>query len=174
MARLTPVLLLWALAGTALAGPLTEPVTSLLDGIEHAPTAAEFAALGDGVDTELLAIAADASAPTSRRGRALSALAFYPTQDVRTALEQVLGEEQGKSLLRRKAAGSLGAGFGDDATSVLEAALSDDDPQLRIAVVHALGAIDTDTARAALSARRGVESQSAVVEAIDQALKETP
>jgi len=163
MSRLKSLLLVaLLLPATTLAGPLAEPVVALLDGYERAPTPEDFRALGEGAQAELLEIAADADAPTTRRGRALTALAFYPNTETRAVLDATLADAESKSLLRRKAAYAVGVGFGADAIPALTAALGDADPQLRMAAASALGAVGTDAAKAALSARRDLETEDAV------------
>jgi HEAT repeat protein len=155
---------------SAWAGPQRDAVLELLNAYEDVPSQADLAALGDGIDQELMEIADDAKVPSTRRGRALSALQHYRTDDVRTFLEAHV-DASDKGILRRKAAWSLAA-WGDDAVAKLQGALADDDVQLRIAVAQALGSIGTDTARAALTARLDPEPETAVKDAIRKALGE--
>jgi HEAT repeat protein len=156
------------LAGPAWAGPKRDAVMDLLNAFEHTAGEAELRALGDGVDAELMEIADDAAVPATRRGRAVSALQFYPTDTVRGFLERHL--KASDALVRRKAAYSLAA-FGSAAVPSLTAALSDADVQLRIAAASALGTIGSDPAKQALRGRLASEGEGAVKDAITRALE---
>ncbi len=156
---------------SAHAGEHRDAVMELLNGIEQPATQADLEAIGDGALAELREIAADESVPTSRRGRAISALQHYPTDEVRELLAETV-KSGDKSLYRRKAVGALGAAFGADAVATISPYLTDKDEQLRIAVARTLGNVGGDDARAALEARVKKEKTEAVAEAIDAALKE--
>lgn len=169
MNRWMRALLLGALLpATAWAGPNRDAVMDLLNAYEDVPAKSDLDALGDGIDLELMEIADDHAVPSTRRGRAISALQHYPTDAVRAFLDAHLADAD-KGILRRKAAFSLAA-WGDGAVDTLSGALTDDDVQLRIAVAQALGSIGTDASRQALQARLESESEAAVSEAIQKAL----
>ncbi len=162
--------LLW-LPALSYAGPLRDDVLELLNGYEDAPTAQDFARLGDGVSLELMEIADDHGVASSRRSRAISALQHYPQPTVRGFLESHL-DQGDKGILRRKAAMALGAGFGAEAVPKLTGALADDDTLVRVAVVQALGMTQAPEARVVLEARLENEQVESVRAAITKALEE--
>lgn len=162
-------LLVLALPVAASAGPKRDAVMDLLNAFEEPVRAADLAALGDGVDTELMEIAADPEVATTRRGRAVTSLQFYETDTVRTFLEARLVSGATESLLRRKAAASLAA-WGAAATPILGPVLGDRDVQVRIAVAQALGRVGDATARKLLRDRLATEPEPAVQEAITKSL----
>ena len=153
----------------AAAGDLREPALDLLGAYEDVPSAEDFRALGEGVVGELMEIGVEAQVPRSRRGRAVSALAFFPEAEVQGYLEARLADASDDSIVRRKAAYALGAGFGAAAVGPLGAALADDDLQLRIAAAGALGALG-EPGRGALEGRLDAEPEAAGREAIEKAL----
>ncbi|MFT4624411.1 MAG: hypothetical protein ACI8PZ_003070 [Myxococcota bacterium] len=157
-AALALVALLPALAW---AQPDRAAVMDLLNQHDAAPTQTDFAALGDGVDALLMAIADDTEVPSSRRGRALTALQYYPTDAARAFVEGHLAPES-TGLLRRKAVYALAGGWGVSALAPLTAALADHDVQVRIAAVTALAGLESAEATAALTARLEVETVDAV------------
>ena len=151
------------------ASDLRAPALELLSGYEDTPSKADLEALGVGVVAELMAIGVDAEVPRSRRGRAVSALAFFPEAEVQSYLEARLADATDESVVRRKAAYALGAGFGAAAVGPLGVALSDDDLQLRVAAAGALGGLG-EAGRAALEARLAEEPEASAREAIEKAL----
>lgn len=169
MMRTLCALSLALLSASAQAGEHRDAVMDLLNAYELTALQADLQAIGDGVDAELLEIAQDAEIPTSRRGRAVSALQYYPTNAVRGFLEVQLAEAD-KALLSRKAAYALAGGWGADAVELLTGALASDDVQLRIAAANALAGIEGEAARAALETRKGVETEDAVNAVLDKAL----
>jgi HEAT repeat protein len=162
-------LLVLAAPGAAWAGPKRDAVMDLLNAFEDTVREADLAALGDGVDAELMEIADDAQVPTTRRARAISGLQYYRTDTVRTFLEKHLETKSSVSMLRRKAAASLAA-WGPTAVATLAPVLGDSDVQLRIAVAQALGRIGDDPARKLLQDRLAAEPEPAVKEAITKSL----
>ncbi len=165
--RVVGLVLLMPLA-SAWAGPQRDAVMDVLNAYEDVPTQADLAALGDGIDQELMEIADDHAVPSTRRGRAISALQHYRTDAVRAFLDAHV-DAADKGILRRKSVYSLAA-WGDAAVDKIATALADDDVQLRIAAASALGSIGTDEAKAALTARQAVESETAVSDALRKAL----
>src|SRR5687767_12731606 len=149
--------------GLAFAGEKRDAVMDLLNAIDSPPREADWKALGDGVDAELMEIAVDTSVPTTRRGAAVTALQYYPTDTVRAFLEGRLASTD--ALVRRKAVYSLAA-FGPSSVPKIAGALSDADVQLRIAAANALGTIADESAKAALRARQPIEGEKAVQDAI--------
>ena len=170
MRRATAVCVALSVAGAAWAGPQREAVLDVLSGVETPPTHADLQAIGEGVTSELLDIAADVSVPASRRGRAITALGFYPTDAVRAFLEAQLREAD-TSLYRRKAVGALATGWGAEALPLLKEALDDADVQLRIATVGALAELDDGAGIEVLQQRLVAEPDLHVKDAITKALK---
>lgn len=163
------LLLLAMLPSIAWGGPHRDAVLDLLNAYESVPSRADLVAIGDDVDAELMAIADDGSVPTSRRGRAVTALQHVPNPQVRAWLERRL-ERDDSSLLRRKAAWALAKGFGEGAIPALGRALDDADAQLRIAAAQALGSLDSASARATLKGRLAQETEPAVTAAIRKSM----
>jgi len=153
------------------AGSLRDDVMDLLNAYEDTATPEELRALGDKVDVELMHIADDHDVPSSRRSRAVTALAHFPGDKVRHFLEKH-AEKADKGILRRKAVWSLAVAYGDEALPTLQEALADDDSLLRVAAAQALGEVRSEAAAEVLRARRAKEDQDAVKEAIDKALGE--
>jgi HEAT repeat protein len=120
------------------------------------------------VDAELLEIAEDAGVSKSKRGRAVHALGFFPTDSNRTWLVRALAGQD--SRFARKSAYALSNGWGDAAISDLEGALRATDVQLRIAAASALGNLRSEAARTVLSNRLPDETESAVRQSIESAI----
>ncbi len=156
-------------ASPAMAGENRDAVLDLLNAFEESGSESDFKALGDGIDAELMEIADDGTVATSRRGRAVTALQYYPTNVVQKYLTGHLAQAD-KGIIRRKAAYSLAAAWKADAIPLLEDALADDDVQLRIAVVNALGGIEGDLARKVLTNRKKHERDESVKTAIQTVL----
>jgi len=163
-------LFLLAYAPLASAGDLRDDVLDLLNAYEDTATAEELRALGPKVDLELMHIADDHDVPSSRRSRAITALAHFPGDKVQKFLEDH-AEKADKGILRRKAVWSLAVAYGEASLPVLEKALADDDALLRVAAAQALGEVSSDQAKTLLQARLGSEDQDSVREAITKALE---
>lgn len=163
-----PGLTMLILSATTWAGDKHDAVLDLLGAFEEPVAQASLAALGDGVDLELMAIADDAAVAHSRRGNAVVALQYYPTDPVHAFLSAHLTTGN-DPLLRRKAAYSLAA-FGAVAVPELVVALGDPDAQLRMAAARSLGTIGEPAARDALLARQAQEPEQAVKDTIAKAL----
>lgn len=164
----TATLLALATARPAAAGELREPVMTLLSGVEDTPTASELQALGPAAGAELLEIAADPDVARSKRGRAVHALGWFPSDQTRGFLDQTLQSDD--KYLARKAVRALATGWQDGALPALTPALQSDDVQLRIATVRALGDISSPKARALLDDRLAVETNGAVQDTIRKVL----
>jgi hypothetical protein len=145
-------------------------IMDLLNQLDGTPSAESWKALDDGVDAELIAIADDHEVPHSRRGRAVTALQFFPSDSVNIYLVKLLVEESSDALLRRKAAWSLAVGWGDKALSHLVGPLGSEDVQLRIATVHALESVGSPAAMTMLAGRLPTETTASVSDAIRTAL----
>ena len=155
---------------SARAGAHRDAVMDVLNAYEVTASRADLDAIGEGVVAELMEIAVDRDVPASRRGRAISALQFYPTDEVRAFLEARLAEGE-KPLYQRKALGALAA-FGASAVPTVAPYLKDRDEQVRMAAARSLGRIGGSEARSALQSRRKKEKVDAVREVIDAALQE--
>jgi HEAT repeat protein len=162
----------WLFTTPAIAGAQREAVLDLLQAFDERVGRADLAKLGAGVEAELMGIADDPSVPTTRRGNAVVALQWYPSDAVRSWLVARLRarRDPGEDLLRRKAASALSA-FGPSAVSELVPALADADPQLRVAVARALGTIADPAGRSALEARLAIETEQVVRSALQDALQ---
>lgn len=156
---------------SAWAGEHRDAVMDVLNGIEQPATKADLDAIEGDVVTELKEIALDGEVATSRRGRAISALQHFPTDDVRSFLETRLSDGE-KSLYQRKAISALGAGWGEGSIPTIKKYLTDRDDQLRMAAARTLGNIGGDEARGLLETRRKKEKVDAVKEVVERALEE--
>ncbi len=159
------------LPALAVAAPERGAVMDLLNLHDAVATQADLKALGEGVDVALMAIADDAEVPSSRRGRAITALRFFPSEAVRSFLEAKLAPET-KAILRRKAVYALAGGWNTAALPTLNEALADDDVQVRIAAANALAQLDAAAVTEALKARLAVETVESVKLALTKAVGE--
>ncbi len=148
---------------------LRSRVIDLLSGVEYAPTAADWAALGNGASTELLAVARDAGMNPTQRGNALVALGYFPGSDARSYLSALVRDPSAESLLRRKACLGLANAYKGDAVADLAVALESSDTQVRTYAAKALGLVGS-AGVAALEARLGKEDNASVRDAINHAL----
>ncbi len=156
------------LAGPALAAELDSQLQDLLAKHDSAPTQAEFQALGEGVDAELLRLAQDPETRSSARARAILALGWYPSPQAQVFLTSTLAE--GSGVDRRKAAQALATGWGY--SPALEQALADQDVQLRMATIRALAQLDSPQAHQALQARVMTETDEDVQALLAESLTE--
>jgi len=145
-----------------------DAVLAHLSGIEETPTQAELQAIGDGVETALIAIAQDDQQPRSKRGRAIVALGYFPSSDSRVVVEGALQGED--NYMARKACYAIGAGWGTDAVPLLTNALQADNVHTREAAAVVLGTVGGDNARSVLTSRLDTETSEVVREAIQSAL----
>lgn len=149
--------LMQATTKPAFADTLGQQIDALMGGYEYVPPASAWTRLGPEAASRLRVIAEDTHQLPSKRLRAVSALALFPTSETRAFLEQILANEQASSLMRRKAALSLAAGFGTSALPVVARHAASPDVRLRDDVARALGLIKTPEARAVLQSRLAVE-----------------
>lgn len=158
------------LLGTALAADHPVALMDLLNAYEIVPDAAALAALGPDVDDALRAVAEDSAVPPSRRGRAITALRLFPTDENRAWLESTLNAAP-DDLARRKAALALAEGWDADSLPALQAAWPTAGTQLRVALSHGFGLIEAPEAAAAIAAHLAAERDPSVRQALQQALK---
>ncbi|HJN78238.1 MAG TPA: HEAT repeat domain-containing protein [Myxococcota bacterium] len=158
------------LIGLALAqDPDLKPqVMDLLGQMDSPATAEDYQALGEGVDAVLIEVANDDSQPKTKRGRAIQALGYFPSDQSQETLTALLASSD--STLKRKAVFALCIGWGDAALPLVEPALADEDVQVRISTAKALAMIEGDAADTMLTARLEVETEDAVKNAIQKSL----
>lgn len=142
----------------------------LLSAYETPATEADWRALGNGVDAELLAIAKDASLSHTRRANAIVALGYFPADTTRAYLAGLATGESNDGIFRRKAVYALATGYGEGALPELTAALGASDIHLRAAAARALGTVGTAAAKEALKARLAVEGDRMVKETLSATL----
>lgn len=140
---------------------LNGQLMDLLSASEPA-TAEDYQQLGPNVEAELIAIVQDEEVALSRRSRAIRALGYVPSESARAVVETTLTDAEAPSLMRRQAAFALATGWPEDNHAPLNAALADDDTQLRIAAAKALKLSKDPKAADALTARLEVEENEAV------------
>lgn len=132
--------------------------------------------VGPEVPRLLVDIANHPAETTAVRVRALTALAFYPTPDIRSFLAGLLHEpaltgSPAGTMLRAEALRSLGKGFGEDAVEDLAALREDPSPTVRAAAAEGLGHTRSEVARQLLEAWLGAEPTLPVRAAIDDGLR---
>lgn len=150
---------------------LREQVVGMLSGYEDEPTPEAWRAL-PAQDTRavLVALAKDASQPEFLKARALSALThFAGTPAIATLRRTALGQTGASLQVRRSAVASL-AHTDPDAVEVAEMLLSDPEPFVREAAVHAFAA--HPRARPALRAARRREKEPFLLRRLEAALAE--
>jgi hypothetical protein len=107
-------------------------------------SAADWRALGTGIDEVLIAIAGDPKADLQLRARAVSALGNVSTRAGRAFLEAVVkqkasSQDAGDRVLLRKAALALGWAGGTGVPAQLGPLLEHPDPDVRLDVAIGLG-----------------------------------
>ena len=162
------LLLLLGMSLPATAGELREQVLEQLSGMEDPPSVEALSALGEGVSEELLQIAQDNSLSRTRRGRAVHALGYFPSDAGRSLLVTTLDADD--NYMARKAVYALGNGWGEAALVDLSRALAAEDARLREAAARAMGSIGSAPVRQALNERLAVETETTVRDAITAAL----
>jgi hypothetical protein len=168
---LTLVLALAAPAAQAApSAKLTRQVHTLLNAPEHVPSAAEWQKLGPDAAEVLRSVALDEKTLLLRRGRAATALAYFPSTDSKAALVALVGADRVPWLLRGKAAGALAAAWRAEALAPLAPLLAHDHKRLREAAVKAVGLVETDEARALLEARLAKEKNDSLKKLIQATL----
>ncbi len=106
------------------------------------------------------------------RVAALEALARIPSPESRAMIVEQLGEGARQGRVAAVNALVTHGGRGDTAAvRMLQPLLDDDDPFIRAAVAGALGRVGDATTIAALQARRAVEQEPRVRNALDQAVR---
>ena len=139
-------------------------------------SAAEWAALGPGIDEILIAVAGDAKAELQLRAHAVSALGVMSTRPGRAFLETVVKQkaasaDAGDKLLLRKAALALGWAGGNAVPTQLGPLLDHPDPDVRIDVAIGLGLTRSEEAADFLRKRFDVETVPKVRNQIGRQLR---
>ena len=150
---------------------VAKQVDALLGGIEYVPKASEWTALGPEAAQVLVSIAKAKQERPSRRARAISALAHFPTPETRTFLETIASDPTLKTVLRRKALRALSHAYQGEALAFVQGFVAVEDKHLREAAVKSLAEIGTPQARLILEERRKVESAAFVRETIEKSLR---
>jgi HEAT repeat protein len=149
-------------------------VEALLGGIEYVPSAQQWQALGSEGEAALRQIAADTTAPRTRRGRALSALAHFPSPETRALVQSVLADPGAPILVKRKALRTATVAFGDQGLALVQPFLAHENKRLRESAILAVGKLKTPQARELLEARLTAEPAPYLKEVLRQALEVRP
>jgi HEAT repeat protein len=164
------------LADDAAQAQLASQVSALLGGLEHAPEAHEWEALGPEAAVILQQIAADPSQLATTRARAISALANFDDPQTRPFLESVLTDGAHPELLKRNAVTVLSLKHGVEALPVIAPLLAAESYNLRETAVRAVArlSVESPKAKASLQARLPVEESGALRALIEQSLAVAP
>ncbi|MBF0624774.1 MAG: hypothetical protein HQL82_08190 [Magnetococcales bacterium] len=121
---------------------------SLLEGRDWALREADFKALGNTTDQDLIALAEDTTQPNYLRFRAIQALRLFPTGRSADWLERILTASPDQALVRR-ALDSYGAAFASSRTAQMERMAGDllahPDAQVRIGAARLMRGLNTAT-----------------------------
>lgn len=151
-----------AMPAQAQDAPSRDAVRALLSGIEEAPSAAEWEALGPGAVAVLAALHDDPSEAPFVRLRTLWAARFFATDESHALLARALEREDGLAL--RTAIESLAHAFGAAEVSRIAPFLGHDDVVVRESAIRALDTIHVAAATSALRARMSVEPEASLRE----------
>ena len=134
-------------------------------------SAADFESqLGDARPV-LWAIVRGADQPAFIQDRAVLALAYWPTPELRDFLMAHLAASTPENEMRRHMAIELLVrAWGEAELSTLVPLLQDENVQIRLSVVHALDSLGTTAATDALRAARAAETHRVVAAEMDDAL----
>ena len=162
------------------AAPAARPDRAAVEARLRANTiprsAAEWAALGPGIDEILIAVAGDAKAEPQLRAHAVSALGVMSTRPGRAFLETVVKQkaasaDAGDKLLLRKAALALGWAGGNAVPAQLGPLLDHPDPDVRIDVAIGLGLTRSEEVADFLRKRFDIETVPKVRNQIGRQLR---
>jgi hypothetical protein len=180
------MLVFWlsAAMGVLLAGPSAAPagqperaaVEARLRANTLPRSAADWRALGTGIDEVLIAIAGDPKTDLQIRAHAVSALGVVSTRPGRAFLETVVKQkassnDAGDKLLLRKAALALGWVGGTAVPAQLGPLLEHPDPDVRLDVAIGLGLTRSEQAADFLRKRFDVETVPKVRSQIGRQLR---
>jgi hypothetical protein len=140
-----------------------------------ARTAADWRALGDDVDAQLVAAASDAQLVYGARQRAIAALGIVGGPRAKAYLDGVLVKPDAAAPLLSSAVEAYARAFAKEEPALAQqraaAVLANPDWQARRGAARAMGIIGGNGALAALRAQQARETHPAVRSAIDTALK---
>lgn len=144
-------LALLSMGGPALAEPFDprDRVERLLSHRHQTPAKATLEVV-PGVDKILRAIAADPGVFVPRRYAAFDALQHWPDGQTRALYLGAVAADQPVGL-RHRVLRLWPRAFGEGALPVLQAALADDDRQIRLTAAHALDELSSGAAHKALA-----------------------
>ena len=139
-------------------------------------SAADWRALGTGIDEILIAIAGDPKADLQLRAHAVSALGYVSTRPGRAFLETVVkdrtsSKDAGDKLLLRNAALALGWAGGTRVPAQLGPLLEHPDPDVRIDAAIGLGLTRSEEAADLLRKHFDVETVAKVRNQIGRQLR---
>jgi len=148
----------------------------VLNAYEFRVDAQVLRKIGPDVNKLLIEISGDPGFRPRVRNHALMALSAYPVTQTRKYLESLLLEPSligtpAGTLIRRQALRSLGKAFRGEVVVPISNLKDDVNPQIRIAVAHALAETQSDRAIPILSAWLPNEKELGVREAVDRALE---
>ena len=157
--------------GSSISPESREKLQKLLLAYEHRPTAEEFLALGDGVRDALIAVAQNADEAALLRGRAVTALVYYPDDASRQCIETLLDQPELSDIILRPAIAALAKAFAGSAATRIAPYLDDERSVVREEAARALGDIGTPTALRALRRRLDREGEDVVRGALESAIR---
>lgn len=151
-------------------------VTSLLSGLEYAPTPEEWRALGPEAAEILRQTASDPTQLATTRARAISALANFDDPATRPFLEAVLSNEAHPEILRRNAVTVLSLRHGAEVLPLIAPFTASPSFTMRETAIRATArlAIDSPDAKALLATRLPVEPSDTIKTVIEQSLNTAP
>jgi hypothetical protein len=163
-----------AWSGIAVASPPRSAVERALAGIERAPSEEAIRRLGAGTDAVLIEIADDPRTAPVRRARAIRALKWWPSADVRAFLHNLIARagksSRGPDVFDVEAALVALVPYGAVEMPALVPFLSHASADVRQGAVSALLALRVPEAVVPLRARLGIESDPGVRAALMRAL----
>lgn len=151
-------------ASPANATELQLQLRKIFSGYEYVPTREDLLRLAaePALVPALWTLYGDAHAPLAARTQSLVSLRFFPSDQTRAWLEQVLADATTPNTVRRPAAKAYGHAFGAAAVPVLTQLLAHPDLHTRDSAARALGAIAVPASKVALEARLSIEPEPSV------------
>lgn len=146
-----------------------EAARLLLSGYHGIPEVERFEAALTDPSATLLEIATDDDESPIHRDRALGALAYWPTADVRSLYVDLIEADDTPEMVRHRVIGHLAYTFGDDSLQYVAPYLSDDDVQFRLTAIDALQHVGTPAAVSLLDSAAEVETHSVVLQRLEAA-----
>ncbi|MBA2661283.1 MAG: HEAT repeat domain-containing protein [Bradymonadaceae bacterium] len=141
----------------------------LLSGYHGLVSQAELESAVPNAREVMFDIARDKASAELHRQRAVAALGFWPDATVHALFRALLSASDSSEGLRHQLIGHLARVFGDAALADIAPYLADDDVQLRLTAISALGMLGTDEALLLLAKAGKSESNPVVLERIAQA-----